>query len=90
MLCHALLSLPLRPVGQLAVWFHDLYPRALQWALSHPAAVDTTRTGLLESTLSHMVQGVATKRDVAVAIARGLGSNMTVAVRREFAAEVTK
>jgi dynein heavy chain 2 len=71
-------------------WFNELFPKAFDWALSHPWAVPTTRHGFLMGLLSHLAVGVPTRRAFVVALARGLGSGMEPPTREEFAAELTR
>ncbi len=75
--------------------------RCSKWAVSQSNAIlvhDTSTmrmhtslcTGLLDSALSHLALGAATKREFAAALARGLGANMEPGVREEFVSELSR
>jgi len=77
--------------SQMQSWFKDYFFKAFEWGLSRPSAVETTKVGLLSSALSHLgAEDAGTKHDFVVALARGVGANMTPEVRADFYADLTR
>lgn len=75
---------------QMETWCKEYLHRALDWALKAPRAVETTKVGLLDAALSHLAMGAGTKHEFAVALARGLGANMTPETRADFLSDLSK
>ncbi|KXZ45909.1 DHC7 protein [Gonium pectorale] len=71
-------------------WMGDFFDKAFQWALSHPKAVETTKGGILESALSHLKLGPASKVEFMAGLCRGLGSNMNADVRNQFYTDMAR
>ena len=63
-----------------------LLARSMQWLQEHPDALEVAVGchGVVASALSHLGGPVATPRDAAVRLARGLAANMTAAARPQF------
>eukprot|EP00879_Flechtneria_rotunda_P030290 GHRR01032908.1.p1 GENE.GHRR01032908.1~~GHRR01032908.1.p1 ORF type:complete len:237 (+),score=75.19 GHRR01032908.1:354-1064(+) len=79
------------PTGKAATWFSQLFPKAYDLAMSYPAVVPSTRFGLLDNVLSQLaVTGMDNKRDLAVALARGLGYTLKPEQRQEFVAQIVR
>ena len=70
---------------KLQTWIDDFFFRALEWVLEQNCAVvETTKAGVINNALSHLV-GVTSKSEFAAAAVRGFGSNMMLEKRGELA-----
>lgn len=70
---------------KLQQWVDDYFFRALDWVLHQDAAVvQTTKAGVVNNALSHLV-GVTSKPEFLAAAVRGFGSNMLLEQRAELA-----
>lgn len=78
------------PSGKAASWFAQLFPRAYDLTLAQPVVVPSTKFGLLENVLSHLAAGVASKRDLVVGLARGLGYTLAPSHRADFVAQLLR
>uniref|UniRef100_A0A672SRC3 Dynein cytoplasmic 2 heavy chain 1 n=1 Tax=Sinocyclocheilus grahami TaxID=75366 RepID=A0A672SRC3_SINGR len=69
-------------------WLNDYFHRALDWALKQSDfVVDTSLVGTVLNGLSHL-RGVRERGQFVVGLIRGLGGNLTLKCRQEFAKEV--
>ncbi|XP_071951365.1 cytoplasmic dynein 2 heavy chain 1-like isoform X2 [Antedon mediterranea] len=74
--------------NQLEGWIEDHFYRGLQWVLSkNDFVVETSKLGVVWNGLSHLF-GATCKSQFAVALIRGLGSNLSESTRIDFAKEV--
>ena len=70
---------------KLQTWVDDYFFRALDWVIEQDAAVvQTTKAGVINNALSHLV-GVTTKSEFVAAAVRGFGSNLMLEQRAELA-----
>ncbi|KAI2656493.1 Cytoplasmic dynein 2 heavy chain 1 [Labeo rohita] len=69
-------------------WLNDYFHRALDWVLKQSDfVVDTSLVGTVLNGLSHL-RGVRERGQFVVGLIRGLGGNLTLKCRQEFAKEV--
>uniref|UniRef100_A0A9J7YQK8 Cytoplasmic dynein 2 heavy chain 1 n=1 Tax=Cyprinus carpio carpio TaxID=630221 RepID=A0A9J7YQK8_CYPCA len=69
-------------------WLNDYFHRALDWVLKQSDfVVDTSLVGTVLNGLSHL-RGVRERGQFVVGLIRGLGGNLTLRCRQEFAREV--
>ncbi|XP_057206860.1 cytoplasmic dynein 2 heavy chain 1 isoform X3 [Triplophysa rosa] len=69
-------------------WLNDYFHRALDWVLKQSAfVVDTSLVGTVMNGLSHL-RGVTERGQFVVGLIRGLGGNLSLRCRQEFAKEV--
>ena len=74
--------------ARLAGWLDELFYQALQAVLDANAdVVRRTKVGLVLTGLSHL-RGVECKAEFVIGLIRGLGSNLEIAKREEFARQV--
>jgi len=73
---------------KLQSWTDQLFEPAMKLTLGyHAFVVDTTRVGIVNGALSHLV-GVETKEEFVVALINGFGSNLDLDARAKLAEEV--
>ncbi|XP_030632529.1 cytoplasmic dynein 2 heavy chain 1 [Chanos chanos] len=74
--------------GNLESWLGDYFDRALDWVLKqNDFVVETSLVGTVMNGLSHL-SGVRERGQFVVGLIRGLGGNLSLKLRQEFAKEV--
>ena len=77
------------PSGSAAAWFCQWWPKAHDLA-AQLTAVPTTHFGLLENVLSQMPAGIASKKDLMLGLARGLGFMLDPERRQQYLAQLSR
>jgi len=75
--------------GNLETWTKAYFYKALEWTLSRPIVVDTTKTGVLNNALSHL-EGADNRAAYARGLAMGFGALMEGEVQQEFLSHVSR
>lgn len=74
--------------NMLSAWLEELFHQALAWVQEKgEAVVASTKVGLVSTCLSHL-EGATAKGDFIMGLIRGMGSNLDIPTRAEFATAV--